>query len=148
MPLKCRFKKLVTLKDSVHALLKEQAEALGLSAYFEFTDKGVKCASGAEFIFRGFYPKPESLKSLQGIDICWVEEAQTVSELSWKYLNSDHPDGRAFPVAAAFGDLGFVQPDRRDGPDVRAVREKPAAKLRRGARHVGGQPVVSRSPGP
>ncbi len=77
-----------SLRDSVHRLLSDQIEALGLSRYFDLTRDEIRClATGSTFIFTGLASNTvESIKSLEGSTICWVEEAQTVSERSWSLL--------------------------------------------------------------
>lgn len=42
--------------------------------------------SASRFIFKGLCRNEQSVKSTEGIDVCWVEEAQTVSEVSWEVL--------------------------------------------------------------
>jgi len=75
-----------TIKDSVHKLLVDSIERLGLGSKFKVTDKSFQGVNGSEFIFCGLHANVGQIKSLEGIDICWVEEAETVSEDSWKYL--------------------------------------------------------------
>lgn len=75
-----------TIKDSVHKLLSDQIEELGLKKYFEITQTSIRGTNGAEFIFKGIRFDPQGIKSTEGIDICWVEEGQTVSEESWLIL--------------------------------------------------------------
>lgn len=41
---------------------------------------------GAQFIFKGLQRSIQEIKSTEGIDVCWVEEAQTISEDSWEIL--------------------------------------------------------------
>ncbi len=75
-----------SIKDSVHKLLKDRIDAIGLSDWFSITDKEIKSSVGSEFIFKGLKHNINSVKSTEGIDICWVEEAQTVSKDSWDIL--------------------------------------------------------------
>lgn len=75
-----------SIKDSVHKLLKDQIEALGLLPYFSITRETIKSRLGAEFIFKGIRHDVQGIKSTEGIDICWVEEAQSVSAESWEVL--------------------------------------------------------------
>lgn len=42
--------------------------------------------TGSEFIFKGLRHNAGEIKSLEGVDICWVEEAQRVSRESWQLL--------------------------------------------------------------
>lgn len=75
-----------SIKDSSHKLLKDTITRLGLQAWFTVTKEGIYSRSGAEFIFKGLYQNEHGLRSVEGIDLCWVEEAQTVSETSWQSL--------------------------------------------------------------
>lgn len=75
-----------SIKDSSHKILKDTIERLGVQAFFHVTAEGIKSRCGAEFIFKGLHGNDESIKSTEGIDICWVEEAQSVSEESWRTL--------------------------------------------------------------
>lgn len=75
-----------TIKDSVHKLIADQIEEMGFSQWFEITQTSIKGVNGSEFIFKGLRFDPQGIKSTEGIDICWIEEAQTVSENSWSIL--------------------------------------------------------------
>lgn len=75
-----------SIKDSVHKLLKDRIEALGLANWFSITEKEIKSSVGSEFIFKGLRHGIQGIKSTEGVDICWVEEAQTVSANSWDVL--------------------------------------------------------------
>ena len=75
-----------TIKDSVHKLLKERIEALGAGPLYEVQANTIIGRNGSEFIFTGLRSNADQIKSLEGVDICWVEEAQTVSEDSWAVL--------------------------------------------------------------
>lgn len=75
-----------TIKDSVHKLLKDQIESLGLLPWFTITDTSIRSSVGSEFIFKGLRHDVQGVKSTEGVDICWVEEAQTVSSGSWEVL--------------------------------------------------------------
>ena len=75
-----------SIKDSVHKLLCDQIEALGLLPFYEITQTSIRGANGSEFAFIGLKNNPTNIKSFEGVDICWVEEGQTVSRLSWNIL--------------------------------------------------------------
>ncbi len=68
-----------SIADSVHALLVEKINEYGLQDYFIITNKNIKSVNGSEFIFRGLYRNVQSIKSMQGIDICWCEEAESLT---------------------------------------------------------------------
>lgn len=76
-----------SLADSVHKLLKDAILEAGLQNFYRVTNTGIYGANGTEFIFRGLRAQTEeSMKSLEGIDIVWLEEAQTISDSSLDIL--------------------------------------------------------------
>jgi phage terminase large subunit len=75
-----------SLKDSVHKLLSDQIQALGLDMFYEITQATIRGKNGSEFNFVGLKNNVANVKSYEGVDICWVEEAQTVSRNSWNVL--------------------------------------------------------------
>jgi len=75
-----------SVKDSVHRLLKDQIYALGLESFYRVTDSTIVGSNGTRFLFKGIRKNINEIKSTEGIDICWLEEAESVSEKSWKVL--------------------------------------------------------------
>jgi phage terminase large subunit len=75
-----------SIKDSVHKLLVDQISNLGIEAHYEVTDRTIRGVNGTEFIFVGIKNNTNNVKSIEGIDIAWVEEAQSVSPNSWNVL--------------------------------------------------------------
>ena len=75
-----------SIKDSVHKLLSDQIMALGLDGFYEITQTSIRGKNGSEFSFVGLKNNVSNVKSYEGVDICWVEEAQTVSRSSWNTL--------------------------------------------------------------
>lgn len=76
-----------SIKDSVHKLLSDQILKMGLSAFYSITDISIKGANGTEFFFSGLASHTvDSVKSFEGIDVCWVEEGQTITKKSWDIL--------------------------------------------------------------
>jgi phage terminase large subunit len=75
-----------SIKDSVHKLLCDQIESLGLLSFYEITQTSIRGRNGTEFSFVGLKNNVANIKSYEGVDICWVEEAQTTSRLSWNVL--------------------------------------------------------------
>ncbi len=76
----------VSIADSVHKLLKDQIEQLGLSGFYSVQQAKIIGANGTEFIFAGLHHNITSIKSMEGVTRCWVEEAETCAELSWSIL--------------------------------------------------------------
>jgi phage terminase large subunit len=76
-----------SIADSVHHLLESQIDRLGLAPAFDVRNTSITCKpTGSEFIFAGLRHNISSLKSLEGVDKCWVEEAEAVSDSSWSVL--------------------------------------------------------------
>ena len=75
-----------SIKDSVHKLLCDRITALGLDDYYLIQKDSIMSTSGSEIIFKGLRHNIVEIKSTEGIDICWVEEAEKVSEDSWIVL--------------------------------------------------------------
>ncbi len=76
-----------SIKDSVHKLLKDQIQELKLGGEYQVLDTEIRGRNGTEFLFTGLADHTaESIKSFEGCDICWVEEARSVSKNSWDIL--------------------------------------------------------------
>jgi len=77
-----------SIRDSVHKLLKDQIELMGLGGEYEVMETIIKGRNNnTEFTFTGLSNQTiYSLKSAEGVDVCWVEEGQTISDNSWKIL--------------------------------------------------------------
>jgi len=78
-----------SIQDSVHQLISDQIHSMDLDAYFTIKEKGIYSRCGAEFLFkgvRGTRGDASQLKSLEGVDICWIEEGQTISKASLETL--------------------------------------------------------------
>lgn len=76
-----------SISDSVLKLISDTIADLGYSHRFEIQRNAIYClATGAEFMFYGIKNNPTKIKSLEGVDICWVEEAENVSNESWDIL--------------------------------------------------------------
>lgn len=76
-----------SIKDSVHRLLSDQIQALGLGSFYEVLETEIRGENGTLFLFAGLAQHTvESIKSFEGVDIVWVEEAQVVTKRSWDVL--------------------------------------------------------------
>ncbi|MGE5452437.1 MAG: PBSX family phage terminase large subunit [Acidobacteriota bacterium] len=76
-----------SLADSVHKLLSDQIEGLGLSGFYEVQQNYIKGRNGTEFSFAGLQQHTvDSIKSYEGVDRVWIEEAHSVSKKSWDVL--------------------------------------------------------------
>lgn len=75
-----------SLDDSVYKILVEQIKALNLDNFYQIQATTIIGANGSQFIFKGLKVNINSVKSFEGTDICWCEEAQTISKTSWEVL--------------------------------------------------------------
>lgn len=76
-----------SIKDSVHRLLSDQIQRLGLGAFYEVLEAEIRGINGSGFLFAGLASHTiESIKSYEGVDRVWVEEAQVVTKRSWDVL--------------------------------------------------------------
>lgn len=75
-----------SIRDSVHRLLVDRIRAMKLDDFFIVTQDSIRSRYGAEIIFRGLKNNISEVKSLEGINIAWVEEAEKVSQDSWEIL--------------------------------------------------------------
>src|SRR5690606_24322315 len=72
-----------SIRDSVHKLLSDQVQELGLGALYEVQQAVIKGLNGTEFVFAGLSDQTaESIKSYEAVDICWIEEGQAISKRS------------------------------------------------------------------
>jgi phage terminase large subunit len=76
-----------SIKDSVHRLLRNQITMMGLDGFYKATDASIKGRNGTEFIFLGVKHNTDEIKSLEGADICWIEEAHALTEDSWDIID-------------------------------------------------------------
>lgn len=76
-----------SIKDSVHKLLSDQIQTLGLGAFYEVLENEIRGKNGTEFTFAGLASHTiESIKSYEGVDRVWIEEGQVVKKRSWDVL--------------------------------------------------------------
>ena len=87
-----------SIMDSVHSVLVQTIERMKLEPFFNITDKKIECKNGSKFIFKGLYRNITGIKSTEGIDYCWVEESQTISQESIDLLvpTIRKPDSQLF----------------------------------------------------
>jgi len=76
----------LSIKDSVHTLLKEQIAALKLPGWDIGNTEITYLPTGSTFLFAGLWQNVTKIQSFEGINLVWVEEGQRVSENSWKVL--------------------------------------------------------------
>ena len=122
-----------SIQESVHWLLSDQIQRLGYEDDYIIQQQSIRSRQGSEFVFKGLKNNPHAIKSLEGIDICWVEEGQKLSALSWQILIptirnpgseiwvSFNPDLKTDPTSKMFleselPDSVIVKIDWKDNP--------------------------------
>jgi phage terminase large subunit len=87
LPIGCFREVQKSIKDSVHQLLSNQIEELGLTKFYEIMRDEIRAPNGTFFRFAGLSSQTrDSIKSFEGLKRAWVEEAQSVSKRSWDIL--------------------------------------------------------------
>lgn len=77
-----------SLKDSAKKLIEDKIQALGVGHRFEVLQTEIRSDTGGSINFIGLQDHTaESIKSFEGADVCWVEEAQTITERSLGLLD-------------------------------------------------------------
>ena len=82
----CAREFMASIRDSVHMLLCDQIVELGLSDFYDIEQRSIIGKNGTTFTFAGLKSNVSQIKSYEGIDIVWVEEADNVSAGSWRTL--------------------------------------------------------------
>jgi phage terminase large subunit len=76
-----------SIKDSVHRLLSDQIEQMGLSSFYQVLETEIRGVNGTIFLFAGLSNLTvDSIKSFEGLDVAWCEEAHSISKRSWDTL--------------------------------------------------------------
>ena len=75
------------IEESVYTLIKQIIKMLGLSGNFKITNNKIEhIYTGSEFIFYGLWRHIDEIKSLEGVNYCWIEEAHNLTPNQWKVL--------------------------------------------------------------
>jgi phage terminase large subunit len=100
-----------SLKESVRQLLVDKIQAFGMGDEFEVLEAEIRGPNGSLIIFRGMQAyNAETIKSLEGYDVAWVEEAQTLSATSLRMLRPT--------IRAPGSELWFTWNPRHDSDAV------------------------------
>jgi phage terminase large subunit len=76
----------ISIAESSHQLLSDLIKYYDLND-FRVTDKSItNTQTGSEFVFKGLHLNEQGIKSIEGIDVAWVEEAQTITQSSLEIL--------------------------------------------------------------
>ena len=73
------------ISESSLQILKDVIYMMGLESYFDITEHTLTCKNGSEFLFYGA-KNYQSFKSLQGIDLVFIDEATELSGAAWEVL--------------------------------------------------------------
>jgi phage terminase large subunit len=76
-----------SIKQSVHRLLSDQINLMGMGPLFDIQQQGIYGKNGSEFMFLGLRSNPDEIRSLEGVDIVWIEEGHAVTERSWDIID-------------------------------------------------------------
>lgn len=92
-----------SIKESVKQLIVDKINRLGFTDLFEVLDQEIRGPHGSLIIFKGMQSyNASNLKSLEGYDVAWVEEAQTLSEISLRMLRptirKEYADGTSSEI--------------------------------------------------
>ncbi len=87
-----------SIQQSVHQLLRDQIESLGLGSFYEVLQTEIRGKNGTSFYFAGLSDQTaDTIKSFEGCTRVWIEEGQTITARSWKILTptirGKTPDG-------------------------------------------------------
>jgi len=75
-----------SITDSVHKLLADIISDHGLNGFYTVLQNSIRGANGTEFFFKGLKHNATEIKSMEGVDKAWIEEAEKVSQSSWEIL--------------------------------------------------------------
>ena len=76
-----------SLDDSVYQEFIDEIERCGMGKHFKPIKNSIKClTSGGVIKFDGLLRNQQKIKGYAGYDAAWIEEAENVSDESWKYL--------------------------------------------------------------
>lgn len=98
-----------SIRESAYRLLADQVHNLELDEDFEIQSDTLIGRNGTRFYFEGLRYNASKIRSYEGCDIVWMEEAQSVSDLSWETL---------LPTIRKAGSRFFISfnPMTRDDP--------------------------------
>lgn len=124
-----------SLKESAKRLIEDKLNALNIGPEFDVQVAEIHTPGGGVIIFEGMQDHTaETIKSLEGMNIAWAEEAQTLSARSWAMLRPtirepgseiwgswnprlrSDPVDRFFRQSAPDEDVVCVQANWRDNP--------------------------------
>lgn len=75
-----------SIQDSVLQLLADTIKRMELEEYFEVQKTQIIGTNGSRFLFEGLRSNITKIKSMEGLDIVWCEEAESITFTSWETL--------------------------------------------------------------
>ena len=75
-----------SIRESVHHLLQSQITQIGLDGWYTVRQTEIEGLNGTGFFFAGLHHNVSNIKSAEAVDVCWVEEAESVTDDSWETL--------------------------------------------------------------
>lgn len=123
-----------SIKDSSKRLLDDEIERMGVRAFFDSTETEIRGQNGSLFIFAGLRGNASQIKSLEGVTIAWVDEAQTITQasldtliptirapgseiwLTWNPLKADDPVDAMFRADVLPPDATVIEVQHDDNP--------------------------------
>lgn len=76
------------IADSVYTVIKEKIEAAGWGDEFEIGVSTIRHkTTGSEFLFYGIARNLNDIKGTEGVDICWIEEGEGLTEVQWAVID-------------------------------------------------------------
>lgn len=75
-----------SIRESVHKLLSDTVDRIGLNTFYEVQQQTIKGKNGTNFIFEGLKNNVTKIKSMEGVNVVWCEEAEAITEQSWDLL--------------------------------------------------------------
>ena len=75
-----------SIAESSHQLLSDLIDQYDLKDFQVTNNSIINTVNGSDFLFKGLWNNDQTIKSIEGINVAWVEEAQTVSQKSLEVL--------------------------------------------------------------
>jgi phage terminase large subunit len=76
------------ISDSVYTVVKEKIEAAGWQDEFDIGVSSIRHkVTGSEFLFYGMARNLNDIKGTEGVDICWIEEGEGLTEVQWSVID-------------------------------------------------------------
>lgn len=107
-----------SIRDSVYGLLADLIDRYGLDRFYQVLKTEIRGKNGTSFSFVGLHHNISNIKSMYDVKKLWIEEAETVSEASWKVI---------FPTVRAEGSeiIATFNPDLPDSPTYKRLVANP-----------------------